>query len=112
MGRKPKSFKSAEFIDDEDNDGSVVNITSSSSDSDTSNSSSSGSSTAFASDASILDARDSVNRELDPMDPILIPPPVAKPARPLRKTESGYNAFMESNSLFPAYDLQTTFTGT
>ncbi|KAG2030022.1 hypothetical protein BDR03DRAFT_1017646 [Suillus americanus] len=76
MGRNPKTFKSAEFIDDSDSsddDGSVLDISSTSSDSH-----SSGSSTAFVSDASIFnfDTRDSIDRELDAM---AAPPPPVEP---------------------------------
>jgi hypothetical protein len=75
MGHKHKTFKSVEFIEDTDDGSSVLDITSSDSDV----SSSSGSSTVLASmSTSILDTRDSVDRELDAMDPIPTPPVTAE----------------------------------
>ncbi|KAG2029104.1 hypothetical protein BDR03DRAFT_1018896 [Suillus americanus] len=82
MSHNPKTFKSAEFIDDSDSsddDGSILDISSTSSDSN-----SSGSSTAFVSDASIFhfDTQDSIDRELYAMaapPPPVEPIPVAEP---------------------------------
>ncbi|KAG0708418.1 hypothetical protein DFH29DRAFT_1045098 [Suillus ampliporus] len=90
MGHNPKKFKSAEFIDDSDSsndDGSVLDI-SSSSDSD-----SSGSSTAFGLGASIFnfDTRDSVDCELDAMPappPVIEPIPVTEPLQAPSKVKS------------------------
>jgi len=74
MGRKPKGFKSAEFIEDTDDSNSVLDITS-----DSDMSSSLLGSTSDSSVVDILNTRDSVDRELDAMDSIPIPPPVAEP---------------------------------
>ena len=75
MGRQRQMYKSAEFIDESDDD--ILEITSS--ETDTSSLSSSGSSTVFADRPGTLlqvPMRDSIDRELDAMSPVPEPAPV------------------------------------